>query len=87
MRKLWRSEPLSSTRTLRPRRVSAAARLADTNVLPTPPLPLVMATTLPLAGLNSGPGASGAGWVMAEEGAFIVAGLSAGIIGRPDHGS
>ena len=30
------------------RRVSAAARLAEKKVLPTPPLPLVTATTLPL---------------------------------------
>jgi hypothetical protein len=36
----------SSTSTLRPARASAAARLAETKVLPTPPLPLVTAMIL-----------------------------------------
>src|SRR3990167_275084 len=41
--RLARPRSASSTSTRWPRRVRAAARLADTKVLPTPPLPLVMA--------------------------------------------
>ena len=42
--RLARPKSASSTKTFRPWRVSAAAKLALTKVLPTPPLPLVIAT-------------------------------------------
>src|SRR5882762_5452772 len=42
-----------------PSRASAAARFADTVDLPTPPLPLEIASTLPSIGISSGVGGAG----------------------------
>ena len=56
--RLARPRSASSTSTRWPRLARAAARLADTNVLPTPPLPLVTAITLPI-GLSGIAGSTG----------------------------
>ncbi len=53
------SASMSATRC--PSRASAAARFADTVDLPTPPLPLEIASTLPSDGISSGVGGGGGG--------------------------